>query len=156
MIGSRTSYSAGIVLACIAGVAFADGEQLKVAAYNVESGDAEAAVVAERIAAIDGVDLWGMSEVHEPAWLDAFEVAAEVGEDADFRQILGSTARNDRLGILYDADRLELRASIELHAINALGRVRAPLAGRFRLRSTGQEFLCVVNHLYRSRAEQRR
>jgi endonuclease/exonuclease/phosphatase family metal-dependent hydrolase len=33
--------------------------------------------------------------------------------------------------------------------------VRAPLVAHLKLKSTGQEFLFVVNHLYRSRAEQR-
>ena len=44
---------------------------------------------------------------------------------------------------------------MELESINIGGNVRAPLIGHFRIRDTDQEFLFMVNHLYRSREGRR-
>jgi endonuclease/exonuclease/phosphatase family metal-dependent hydrolase len=130
-------------------------ERLRVVGFNVESGGARPEVVATLITATPGVDLWGFSEVQNDTWAMVFEQAAEQGTQADFLRLLGTTGGADRLALLYNADRLELLRQFELHDINPEGRVRAPLVGHFRLRTTGQEFLFQVNHLYRSRADQR-
>lgn len=130
-------------------------EQLRGVGFNVESGGARPEVVATLIAATPGVDLWGFSEVQNEAWGIAFEQATEQGTRADFLRLLGTTGGADRLLIVYNAERLDLLQQFELHDINPQGRVRAPLVGHFRLKTTGQEFLFQVNHLYRSRADQR-
>lgn len=130
-------------------------EQLRVVGFNVESGGARPEVVATLVAATPEVDLWGFSEVQDPTWGVVFEQAAEQGTRANFLRVLGTTGGADRLLILYNADRLDLLQQVELHDINPQGRVRAPLVGHFRLKTTGQEFLFQVNHLYRSRADQR-
>lgn len=75
-------------------------EELTVIGYNVESGGADPVVVAQRIEAFEGYDIRGLSEVHSQSWADAFEAAAEFGEDADFAHILGSTGDADRLLII--------------------------------------------------------
>lgn len=124
-------------------------EQLTVVSWNAESGDADSAVVANRIAEFDGVDIWGICEVKH-SWASTFESAAEVGENADFGSVLGTTGRGDRLLIIYDSDRLELLDHEELDAINPQNRVRSPLVGHFRLAASGDEFLFMVNHLYRT------
>jgi hypothetical protein len=130
-------------------------QDLRVASFNVESGGAVPEVVDDLIAATNGVDIWGFSEVQNEAWATLFETAAEDGESANFERILGTTGAADRLVIVYDADRLELRDSFELDDINVGGRVRAPLVARFRIAGSTTEFLFMVNHLYRSRAARR-
>ena len=130
-------------------------EQLTVIGFNVESGDADAQTLAGLIADIDGCDVWGFSEVRNQKWGEVFEEAAEVGEDADFQLIHGTTGGGDRLAIVFDSDRLECLGHSELDHVNIMGRVRAPLVGRFRVRDTGAEFLFMVNHLYRSKADAR-
>lgn len=143
-------------LALLAGApAHAQDERLTVVSWNVESGDANATVLARRIRDYQGVDLWGLSEVESNAWLSLFETAAEDGENADFRRVLGTTGGGDRLAILYNADRFELVRSFELADINIGGRVRAPLIAQLRLRTTGDELLFMVNHLYRGSSEGR-
>jgi len=129
--------------------------ELQVVVWNVESGDADPALVAERVAAFEGVDLWGFSEVADGSWLDAFERAAGIGEGSTFESVLGTTGGGDRLGIVWDTAELELLAHDELHEMSYEGRVRAPLVGHFRITASGEEFLFVVNHLYRSRAANR-
>jgi endonuclease/exonuclease/phosphatase family metal-dependent hydrolase len=132
-------------------------ETIRVVSYNCESGGAEPAVVAGRIAGLDGYDVWGFQEVQDEQAAALYETAAEQGENANFEVIMGTTGGRygDYLAIAYDADRLELVASMELHDINALGRVRAPQVAHFRERASGREFLFVNNHLYRSKADQR-
>lgn len=127
-------------------------ETITVIGYNTESGGADPDAVAEVIEEIDGCDIWGFSEVNDTSWRDIFEEAVQVDEAADFQAVLGTTGGTDRLLVVFDADRFERLDHFELHRINPLERVRAPLVVHFRIRTTGQEFLFMVNHLYRGRA----
>ncbi|NJN58178.1 MAG: endonuclease/exonuclease/phosphatase [Leptolyngbyaceae cyanobacterium SL_5_9] len=134
----------------------ASAEDLTVASFNVESGGADPVVIAtEQMAPLNGVDIWGLSEVQNQAWVEALETGAEAGEAAGFDSILGTTGGGDRLAVLYDSSLLEAIRYEELDEINFGGNVRAALVVQFRLRQTGEEFLFMVNHLYRTETEQR-
>ena len=99
-------------------------ERLSVIGWNLESGDADVNVIANRIEAAQGVDIWGFSEVENEVQVVAvLEAAAEDGEDADYQSILGTTGGNDRLLIIYDADRLSLLQQEELSEVNVGGNV---------------------------------
>ncbi|MDY7020970.1 MAG: endonuclease/exonuclease/phosphatase [Cyanobacteriota bacterium] len=125
--------------------------KLTVIGFNVESGDADPNYIANRyIQPIRGVDIWGFSEVQNQSWVDRFETATEVNSKADFRSILGTTGKADKLAILYNSNRLTLIKQEELKYINIGGSVRAPLVGQFQIKSTQQQFLFMVNHLYRT------
>lgn len=132
-------------------------EQIVVIGWNAESGDANPEVVAGRIADIEGCDLWGIVEVQNADWAAQFEQAASTGEDGEFDDVLGTTGSNSRdlMQIIYNDTRFELVRFFELHRINVTGRVRAPLVAHFKIRNTKIEFLFMVNHLYRSRADRR-
>lgn len=69
--------------------------------------------------------------------------------------VLGTSGDNMRLLALYDANRYDLLGGEELYAINTTGNARAPLVLHLREKSSGQEFLFMVNHLYRSRDDER-
>lgn len=143
---------------------------LTVVSFNLQSGHANPDYLArEAVAAVPEADLWGLSEVADASWLERFDRAAEGAGGGRFETILGTTGGDDRLGVVY-GDRLELVGTSELSEINAYGRVRAPLVARFRVRFDGQasagrgsdseganseEFLFLVNHLYRSDREAR-
>jgi endonuclease/exonuclease/phosphatase family metal-dependent hydrolase len=138
-------------IGCAAQLAAA--EQLTIVAYNVESGGASAASIAQEIEKLPGVDLWGFSELASEGWLAMFERAAERASEAPFATILGTTGKSygqdrdaDLLALLYREDRLEKLGQSELHSINDWAH-RAPLVGEFRLRRTGARFLLVLNHL---------
>ncbi|MBD2059585.1 endonuclease/exonuclease/phosphatase [Oculatella sp. FACHB-28] len=134
----------------------ASAEDLTVVSFNVESGGSDPIVMAtQQMAPLDGVDVWGLSEVQNEAWVNALETGAEAGEQADFDSILGTTGGGDRLAILYNSTLLEAVRHEELDELNLGGNVRAALVAQFRLRQTGEEFLFVVNHLYRSETELR-
>lgn len=128
---------------------------LNVIGYNVESGGARISTLREIVGEIDGCDIWGFSEVRSRDWAMQLEQGAEEGENADFQTVLGSTGGSDRLAVVFDAERFELVGSDELDEINIENRVRAPLVAHLRERSSGGEFLFMINHLYRSRATAR-
>jgi endonuclease/exonuclease/phosphatase family metal-dependent hydrolase len=132
-------------------------QSITVIGFNVESGGASVPVLSQVIAKQQGVDVWGLSEVQDKSWLDAFVKAAAEGEGgAKFEGVLGTTGQADRLAVVYNSTRFELVRSLELHHINVSGTVRAPLVAHLRLRSAPQtEFLFMVNHLYRGDAEGR-
>ncbi|HEX7317610.1 MAG TPA: endonuclease/exonuclease/phosphatase family protein [Pyrinomonadaceae bacterium] len=150
---SLFSLRRALVLAAVAmllaGFSAANAQRLTAVGWNVESGGAIPSRIAKRIRSFQGVDIWGLSEVRNESWAGAFEVAAEDGESGNFRHITGTTGRDDRLVILYNAERFLRVSHQQLHHINPEGRVRAPLVAHFRERATGREFLFMVNHLYR-------
>ncbi len=143
------------LLALLCWSTWANAQSVEVMSWNVESGGSSPQVIAQRIAAHDGADLWGLSEVQDDGWAQTFEQAAEQGEGANFERIVGTTGGADRLVILYDADRFERIEWFELAALNIGGNVRAPLGALLRLRETGESFIFMVNHLYRSNATRR-
>lgn len=126
---------------------------IRVAGWNLESGESSPALLRRQMGAKQGIDIWGLSEV-PPGSINEFERGAEEGEAADFAVILGTTAFEDRLAIIYDTTRLEqVGDEEELTLIQLRPGLRAPLVARFRGRQTGQEFLFMVNHLKRGGAQ---
>ena len=124
-------------------------KELTVIGWNVESGGADPQWISRVIANQQDCAIWGLTEVEGSSWAKMFENAAEVGEYADYKYILGTTCEHDRLLIVYNEELLERVKSYELHRINLLERVRAPLVAYFRIRGTNREFLFMLNHLYR-------
>ncbi len=66
---------------------------LTLVTWNLGLDDADPAVIAERLAAFQDVDLWALQEFTEPALGDLFEMAAESGEGDDFDRMLGRLGR---------------------------------------------------------------
>jgi endonuclease/exonuclease/phosphatase family metal-dependent hydrolase len=127
-----------------------------VGGWNVGLDDADPQVIAETLADFEGVDLWGLAEVNPQAGVvDLFAGAAESGEAGDFTPVLGSSGDNIRLLALYDDSRFELVGTEQLDAVNTTGNARAPLVLHLEDEASGQELLFMVNHLYRSRDEER-
>ncbi len=150
-----TRWMAVLAVGLLLGSGAALGQEVIVVGFNTESGDADPDVVADVIEVLDGVDLWGFSEVRNNSWASIFTEAAAEGEGASFAMILGSTGGADRLLIVYNDDLLDLVRYFELEHINIGGHVRAPLVGEFTVTETGASFYFMVNHLYRSNEEAR-
>lgn len=132
--------------------AVADPGTITLVGWNVESGGALQSVVAERIAAFEGVDIWALSEVLQVD-AEAYEYGAAEGEGAEYEFLLGTTGGADRLLLIWDTERFEKTGQGELHEI-ALGG-RAPLYVQLRNRRTLDEFIVMVNHLHRANATAR-
>jgi hypothetical protein len=128
---------------------------ITVAGWNVGLDDADLATIAGRIAEIDGVDLWGVAEVNRTNAAGDLERAAEGDEPGDFGAVVGRSGDGMRLAALYDDTRFDLLEWYELDEINTTGNARAPLVLHLRDSLTGEQFLFMVNHLYRSRNEER-
>lgn len=122
---------------------------LRVCGWNVEgisnNGDVDPALIESQLAAKDGVDIWGLSEVN-PNFFDEFERGAAMGEGSPFEVIPGTTGGDIRLAIIFDTSKVDLLGSDELN-LPQFSNHRAPLVARFRGKTTGQEFLFMVNHL---------
>lgn len=134
---------------------FVLAQDLTVASFNVESGGADPAALGGDLRRVPAADVWGFSEVKNTSWGQAFDTALTTPGN-EYETILGTTGGEDRLLIVFNSSRLERVGSQELSAINIGGTGRAPLVGHFRKRSDGQEFLFVVNHLFRGNAASRR
>ena len=151
---SRVSGALALVLV-FAAPPLAAQDTIRVATWNLESGGADELVLSDQLAAIEGIDVWGFSEVSPDAG-PTLEVGAELGGAADFEWIMSRTGGGDRLMIAFDAELLELLDTMELDSINspALNH-RSPLVARFRIRDSGLVFLFVVNHFARRDARLR-
>lgn len=126
---------------------------LRVAGWNLESGESDPDLLRQQMGEKRGIQVWGLSEVQANA-IGQFERGAEEGEGSDYAVILGTTGNQDRLAIVFDTNRLEqVGQAEELRFIQLRQGLRAPLVAHFRGRQTGQEFLFMVNHLKRGEAQ---
>lgn len=147
-----------VVLACemlLAGCGWPE-EPFDIVAWNLESGGANVEYITQRMESLEGVELWGLCEVL-PGWEPLLELAAEqaAGPGSDFEAIAGTTGGDDRLLVLFDARRFQKLGVEELHACNPGRRVRSPLVVTLLDSATNQRFAFMVNHLYRSKDEER-
>ncbi len=152
----RITLALAVLLGIGSPLALAEAVSIRVAGWNMESGESSQTLLEQQLAAKQGVDIWGLCEVENRDALMAFEAGAEEGENGDFKAILGATGGADRLAILYDTGVVDLLGSEELTAMT-LGRsgLRAPLVAHFKGKRTSQEFKFMVNHLARGDAQAR-
>jgi hypothetical protein len=122
----------------------------KLFSWNVESDGSEPRVIAKQLAEFGQYDIYALTEVL-PESFDLFRSAA--GENYD--SIETETGRSDRMQIIYDKTRFDLLQRLELHEINYKLRYRSPLVAHLRDNNTGTEFMVMVNHLARGKAEVR-
>jgi len=128
---------------------------IRVATWNIGLDRADLTVIADRIEAFDGIDLWGLQEVNNRSAPPILAAAAADGENAEFAAIQGKAGDGLHLVALYNTDRYALLDWWELAAINTTGNVRPSLVLHLREKHSDLEFLFMVNHLYRSREGER-
>lgn len=125
--------------------------EYRMLSWNVESEGADSAVIAEQLTALNGnnqYDLFALTEVM-PADLELFRNA--LGKQ--FQYTYSRSGQNDRLQMIYNQEKFELVRHFEIKEINILNRYRAPLVSHLKDRASGTEFLVLVNHLARGKAE---
>ena len=136
----------------------AAASEINVGSFNVNSGRTAPSIIAQQILDHD-IDIWGLSESSD-TWSD--QVLSLVNARYKALAIIKGTTGwgNSRLQIIYDTTKFSLLSAVELHDINIDYKVRSPLVAKFVDLKTHQEFLFMVNHLYRKnsklRAEQAR
>ena len=123
----------------------------RILSWNVESEGADSDVIATQLKELNTNDHYDVLTLVEvmPADLKKFRYA--LGKH--YKYAYSKSGRNDRLEILYNEDKFELVRHFELKEINILNRYRAPLVAHLKDRSNGTEFLVMVNHLARGKAE---
>jgi len=132
-----------------------DDSAIDIVSWNIGLDDADLSTIAQQIADFDGVDLWGLQEVNSRSAPLILAEAAGVGEDAVFAAIQGNAGDGLHLVALYNQDRFHLLEWWELNNINTTGNVRPPLVLFLEDKFTRLRFLFMVNHLYRSRENER-
>ena len=126
------------------------GFEITLLSWNVESEGSDPNLIAKQLAEMNRYDVYGLCEVL-PESIELF--AEAVGKN--YRTIATRSGFNDRLQIIYDAEKFELLRRLELKEINFEYRYRSPLVAHLRHRSSGQEIMVLNNHLARGRAEVR-
>lgn len=135
--------------------------KLRLIAWNIESGGNDPAVIAEQLATdLERYDIYGLTEVHASNTGRYLRSIQDAHGDA-YQSFVTVTGRGDRMMIVYDSARLEALENAELEAYDGvrmndanMGH-RSPLMARFRVRSSDVEFIVVLNHLARGKAEVR-
>jgi hypothetical protein len=140
---------------CAAWLLFAvvEGGELRLIAWNVESGGADPETVSADITDLDGYDVWGLSEVHDDDAALYAEAAAE-GEWSGVEYVLGTTGGSDRLLIMWNPAKVQFIEAWELMEFRAQTG-RAPLVVKLKELPDGPEFWFMNNHLHRGSAEKR-
>ncbi|PCJ56429.1 MAG: endonuclease/exonuclease/phosphatase [Candidatus Hydrogenedentota bacterium] len=130
--------------------------EIRIVTWNIESGGADIAAIADRVSGMEEIDIWGFSEVQNIDWMIKLETAAETGETDNFEFIPGSTGGTDRLAIVYNTDKFEMVKNFEIHWndrpwFTSNMRPRSALVAKLKHIASDVDFFFVVNHLYRGR-----
>lgn len=142
-------------------------KELRIVSWDVESDDNDAVVIARQLTSLGDYDLYGLTSV-APKEVNRYRAAIRKSTGRNFRSVIGETGGSQRIAALYDADRFELAADLELHAYaekalnDAKSQHRSPLILKLQDRETRRDdeqpvaFYFVVNHFARKNAELRR
>lgn len=127
--------------------------------WNVESGDNDPRHIESQLKALEGYDIVGLTEVRFPnaqLYADAVEHGEGAGGSLNprFEYEISDTGGADRMMIIWDDKRFRRIDSDELSHIGG-GSHRVPMYIHFELRSNGEEFLYMVNHLARGNEQKR-
>ena len=140
-------------------------EPITMVAWNVEDYDfsgrfsdsgSDGAVIAGQLRDdFNGIDIFGLSEVHNETAMQTYALMAGSDEEFSYKYIYGSTGGNLHLGMLVNSDRYEIVSSEELDFGLSANDTRFPLAVNLKDKTSGLEFTAVVVHLARGNAETR-
>lgn len=133
-------------------------DEIKFIFWNLESGDSSAAFIAEQMVEKKDIDFWGLSEVLDQESLDIYVAAlGQANPHAKYRAKLSESGGEDRLAIIYRADKLiavpysgsenvtRLDDNFfEVESINVGGSIRPALG--MQLSVDGQDIVVLTNH----------
>lgn len=133
-------------------------EPLTLISWNVESGGADPAVIAQQLGELPRAAVYALQEVAARD-LARYGAAIRDAHGPSYRFVGSWTGQGDQLLLVYDDTRLTLLETRELYAhgdqlLNDW-RHRPPLVGRFVDRATGEEFFVATVHLARGKEELR-
>lgn len=133
--------------------------QLQFVSWNVESGGADPAAIAQQLGELPKCHIYALQEVASKD-IGRYGDAIRKAHGESYRFFASWTGPGDRLMLAYDSSRLVLQESQELyqHGDNVLNdwRHRSPLVGFFQDKESGQTFRFVTVHLARGNKGLRR
>ena len=121
--------------------------ELRLVAWNVESGGNDPAVIAKQL--VDNLgryDIYGLSEV-DPGNTRLYLKSIQAQHGDGYQSVVTLTGNKDRMMLVYDAWRLEKLEHAELEAHDGVRmndvnfRHRSPLMARFKDKATDVEFI---------------
>ena len=118
--------------------------------WNIESEGNDPELIAEQLAEFNHHDVIGLTEVLAENFSRYRDALGK-----KFRYAYSKTGFNDRMMILFNTDKFELVRSFELDEINFERRYRSPLVVHLQDKPSGTEFMVMINHLARGKAEVR-
>lgn len=111
-------------------------------AWNVQSGESDARVIADQLRQLTGYDVYCLNEVLRRSF-PIYKAALP-----DYQSIESVSGRSDRMMILFNVKKFELLEQKELHQLNN-GTHRSPFYVRLRDKKTQTELIVMTNHLAR-------
>jgi len=146
-----------LLLASIPTVATA--EPLRVITWNVESGGAKPAVIAQQLAELPQSSIFTLQEV-AAGDINRYGAAIRKAHGKSYRYFASWTGRNDRLVIAFDESQLRLLDWREVFRYGDSDlndwRHRSPLICLFEHKDSRQKFYLVTVHLARGNAKLRK
>lgn len=130
--------------------------QILMLSWNVESNGAEAETVCAELTEMNKGDRYDIVTLSEVLPEDLSKFRNALGQHYKYKY--SKSGHNDRLQILYNENRFKKIRDFEIDEINIKGRYRAPTVVHLKERKTDSrpdeiEFLVMVNHLARGKAE---
>jgi hypothetical protein len=130
----------------------ADDASIRILAWNIESDGANPDVIAEELLAMPRYDLYGFTEVRPIEWP---AIKDALGDDYFFRY--SKSGRDDRTAFAVRKDRFDMGEYFEIDeyegAVINPGNYRSPFVFELTDKVSGKDFLIVLNHLARGKAE---
>ena len=111
-------------------------------AWNVQSGESDARVIADQLRQLPGYDVYCLTEVLRRSF-PIYKAALP-----DYQAIESTSGRSDRMMILFNLEKFELLERRELYQLNN-GTHRSPFYVRLRDKKTRTELIVMTNHLAR-------
>ena len=111
-------------------------------AWNVQSGESDARVIADQLRQLPGYDVYCLTKVLRRSF-PTYKAALP-----DYQAIESASGRSDRMMILFNVQKFELLEQNELHQLNN-GTHRSPFYVRLRDKKTQTELIVMTNHLAR-------
>ena len=125
----------------------------KILSWNIESDGADAGVICEQLKELNKDDKYDVVALTEVLPVDLSKHRLALGEH--YKYIFSKTGFNDRMQILYNESKFSMIRQVDLNKINISKRYRAPMLVHLKDRDTKTQFMVMVNHLARKKAEVR-
>ena len=132
--------------------------QIAMLSWNVESDGSEAETICDTLTELNAGDRYDIVALTEvlPENLKKFRIALGM----HYKYAYSKSGRNDRMQILFNENRFEKVKHFEIQELNYNNRYRAPMVALLKERKTEarpseMQFMVMVNHLVRGKAELR-